>query len=128
MTKMKKNVFMGAVTAVFSVFAGMALYTPVSVIGGCAHPGQVTLRAGQCLLDNGVLGEVLAALAKPDYLKQVGLVALNRAGDLIDCALTAIAAQPSGETSEVRALAAPPEQDNLARRAREVLESRRSAK
>lgn len=122
---MKKNVFMGAVTAVFSVFAGMALYTPVSVIGGCAHPGQVTVRAGQCLLDNGVLGEVLAALAKPDYLKQVGLVALNRAGDLIDCALTAIASQPSGQPSEARALAAPPEQDTLARRAREVLESRR---
>lgn len=124
---MKKNVFMGVITAVFSMLAGMAGYAGVSVVGGCAHPGQVTVRAGQCLLDSGVLAEVLAALAKPDYLKQVGLVALNRVGDLIDCALTAIASQPS-ESPEVRALVTPPEQDTLARRAREVLESRRSAK
>lgn len=126
---MKKKLFVGIITAVCSVLAGMALYAPVSVVGGCAHPGQVTVRAGQCLLDNGVLAEVLVALAKPDYLKQIGLVALNRAGDLIDCALAAIAAQPSetGSGAEAHTLVAQPEPDTLARRAREALAARHAA-
>ena len=113
-------------TTIFSTFLCVAFFTPVSTVGGCAHPGQATLRVGQCLLDDGVLAEVLAALAKPDYLKQVENVGLARAGDLIDCALQAVAAQPPGtgsgsETLPARTLA---QSDTLARRAREALAAR----
>lgn len=121
-------------TAAVSVATGMLVYTPLSAVGGCAHPGQSTVRAGQCLLDNGVLAEVLAALAKPDYLRQVGTVALSRASDLVDCALQAVATQPGGGSGSgsgsampaARVSAAAPESDTLAHRAREALAARRA--
>lgn len=120
-------------TAVLSTSAGMILYTPLSVVGGCAHPGQSTLRVGQCLLDNGVLAEVLAALARPDYLKQVGIVALSRASDLVDCALQAAATQPgdgsgSGSGSAMPTARVTAESDTIAHRARETLATRRASK
>lgn len=115
-------------TAVFSVFAGMFLYAPATMVGGCAHPGQSALRLGQCVLDDGVLAEVLAALGQPDYLDRVGSVALRRAGDLVDCALQALAAPPSvSGPTEVHALEAQPEPDTIARRARETIASRRAS-
>lgn len=120
-----------ALTAVASVFVGMALYSPLSMVGGCTHPGQSALHVGQCLLDDGVLAEVLAALAKPDYLKQVENVGLAHTGDLIDCALQAVATKPAATSSpaaETHTLVAPPEPDTLARRAREALAMRHASK
>lgn len=119
-------------TTFLGVLTGMVMYTPVSMVAGCSHPAQSALRAGQCLLDNGVLSETLAALAQSDYLEQVGLVALKRAGDLVDCALQAIAAQspataPPAGSSAARAIAASPDAGTLASRAREVLAALRSA-
>lgn len=113
-------------TAVFSVFAGMFLYAPATVVGGCAHPRQSALRFGQCVLDDGVLGEVLAVLGRPDYLDQVGAVSLRHAVGLVDCALQALAAPAPGLT-EVHALEAQPEPDTIARRARETIASRRAS-
>jgi len=117
-------------TAALSVLAGMLLWTPMSMVGGCAHPGQSTLRAGQCLLDNGVLAEVLTALGKPDYLRQIENVGLTRAGDLIDCALQAAATQPApaaGSGSVSPSALAAVDADTIAGRAREVLAARRAA-
>lgn len=117
-------------TAIASIFIGMALYSPLSMVGGCTHPGQSALHVGQCLLDDGVLAEVLAALAKPDYLKQVENVGLTHTGDLIDCALQAVATKPAvtKPATETHTLVAPPESDTLARRAREALAMRHASK
>lgn len=125
---MKINAVLFAAMA--SVAAGMALYSSVAAVGGCTHPGQTTLRVGQCLLDDGVLAEVLAALGKPDYLKQVEGVGLTHAGDLVDCALRAVSAQPvatSGSGSDVSALWTLTPNDTLSGRARQALAARRSA-
>lgn len=116
--------------AVFGILAGMLFGPPLSTLGGCAHPGQSTLRAGQCLLDNGVLAEVLTALGKPDYLKQIENVGLTRAGDLIDCALQAAATRPApaaGSGSAGLSALVAIEADTIVNRAREVLASRRAA-
>lgn len=136
---MKINAFILATAALASVPAGIAIYTTGAMVGGCAHPGQSTLRAGQCLLDDGVFSDVLTALSKPDYLSQVAGVALKDAGDLIDCALQAIAGTPSagsgsgsGSATEqiaARSLAAPQlDSDTIAARARVVLATRHSTK
>lgn len=123
-----KNTITKVLSVMISAF--MCLVICALMIGGCTHPRESTARGGQCLLDNGVLSEVLAALAEPDYLKQVGMVALNRAGSLVDCALQAIAAQSSGTeaapSGAQAAVAGQPEGSSLARRAREVLASRRT--
>jgi hypothetical protein len=110
----------------------VAVAATLCLSAACSHPGQTTLGVGQCLLDNGVLAEVLAALGKPDYLHQVELVGLSRAPDLVDCALQAVASKPtqpgSGSGSAQPAVAAESMQvDVLAMRAREVLATRRAA-
>lgn len=114
-------------TAIVSISAGMLLYTPLSMVGGCAHPGQTTLGIGQCLLDDGVLGEVLVALGASDYLQQVENIGLTKSSDLIDCALHAIASQQAGAGSGSASLpkgALPA--STLAQRANEALTTRRS--
>lgn len=137
---MKINAFVLATVALASVPAGIAIYTTGAMVGGCAHPGQSVLHAGQCLLDDGVFSDVLDALKKPDYLSQVAGLAVKDAGDLIDCALQAIAGTPgsgSGSGSSLpaaeqltaRSLSAPqPDTDTLASRARVVLATRHPAK
>jgi hypothetical protein len=112
-----------------SVFAGMALYSPVSMVAGCAHPGQTTLRVGQCILDDGVLSEVLAALQHPDYVSRIVDAGVRHARGLIDCALLALASQPEPEIGSAEAVArvAGPGPDTIARRAREVLATRRAS-
>lgn len=116
-------------TAVLSVPAGMVLYGSVSLAPGCAHPAQSALIAGQCILDDRVLSDVLAALSKPDYLSQIAGVAVRHVAGLVDCALQAVAAQPDAEPGSTAAIAhsASPAGDTLARRAREVLATRQSS-
>ena len=116
--------------ALCSILAGMVLYTPLSALVGCAHPGQAAVHVGQCLLDDGVLSDVLDALSKPDYVKQVENIGLTRTSDLIDCALQAIVAQPTGSGSGSQTIPArtfTTQPDTLSRRASEVLATRRSA-
>jgi hypothetical protein len=107
----------------------VAIAATLCLSAACAHPGQTTLGVGQCLLDNGVLAEVLAALGKPDYLHQVELVGLNHASGLIDCALQAIASQQGGSgpgsgSADLPRIAEPT--STPAQRAREVLAARRA--
>lgn len=101
------------------------------VLGACDHPGQSTIRFGQCVLDDHVLSDVLDALAKPDYLKEVGKVALKDAAELVDCALRAAAAEPKPEPAPVpsvesvaRSAATP---STLAQHARDVIAARKSS-
>jgi hypothetical protein len=113
----------------------VAVAATLCLSAACSHPGQTTLGVGQCMMDNGVLAEVLAALGKPDYLHQVELVGLSRAPDLVDCALQAVASksiQPGGSGSgsaqpAAAATSEPMQVDVLALRAREVLATRRAA-
>lgn len=71
------------------VLACLVVAIPVS----CAHPGQITLQIGQCVLDDGVLGQVFTALGQPDYTQEIANLALRDIPDLVDCALQAIASQ-----------------------------------
>lgn len=117
------------VAAFFAAAIGLGIV--VSSLS-CASPGRSALRFGQCVLDDGVLAEVVAALAQPDYGKKVAEVGLRNAADLVNCALVAVAAQPAGSGSgsaeaSTRTLTAPPPPDTLQRRAREVLEQRHSS-
>lgn len=116
-------------TAVLSVPAGMVLYGSVSLAPGCAHPVQSALIAGQCILDDRVLSDVLVALSKPDYLSQIAGVAVRHVAGLVDCALQAVAAQPDSEPGSAAAIthSAAPAGDTLARRAREALAARQSS-
>jgi hypothetical protein len=111
-------------TAVLSVPAGMVLYGSVSLAPGCAHPAQSALIAGQCILDDRVLSDVLAALSKPDYLNQIAGVAVRHVAGLIDCALQAVAAQPDAGPGTVTITHSAVAGDTLSRRAREVLAAR----
>lgn len=101
----------------------------VACLASCAHPGQSVLRAGQCILDNGVLGDVLGALAQADYVRAIEGLGLRDAAELVDCALQAVAIpQPgAGPSSAAAAARTAPSTDTLAQRAREVLASRRAA-
>ncbi len=112
-----------------SVVAGMVLYTPATMVTGCAHPGQSALSVGQCVLDDGVLSDVLAALQQPDYVSRIVDAGLRHAKGLIDCALLALSSQPAEPKPESTGLAhaVGPGADTVARRAREVLASRRAS-
>lgn len=108
-----------------SAFAGVLSLASMS----CAHPGQSTLQAGQCLLDNGVLLRVIANLGQPGYAQLIA--DLPEVPGLIDCALQAVAAQDSSPVAaQSKGVApAPPAVVNvIARRAREVIETRKAAK
>lgn len=113
------------------VFSGAVLCG--AFVSACSNPKQSTLRFGQCILDNGVLSEVLAALSRPDYGDQVKAVGLTRAPDLVNCALQAVASQPTsddpkpepGNAGVASLMSAQPEYV-LPARAREVLESRKA--
>jgi hypothetical protein len=120
-----------------SVFVTICLLLGAA-ISGCSHPGQATLVAGQCILDNGVLGEVLTALATKNYVQAISDLALKDAPTLVDCALLAIASQNgtgsgSGSGSGSSSVAQPKivpgvSQSLLSQRAREVLATRRAVK
>jgi len=103
-----------------------AVGVALCVVVGCAHPVQTTLGVGQCVLDNGVLADVVHALGQDDYVHAVEAVALKDAAELVDCALLAVASpQPGTGSAAVAARTAPA--DTLAQRAREVLAARRAA-
>jgi len=112
------------IAAVVGIGTGMVFYTPAATLGGCSHPAQSVLHFGQCVLDDGVLSDVLAALAQPNFLSQIASLALKDTGDLVSCALQAVAAQPapvpsSGSGSAAQLVRGTP--DVLATRAREAL-------
>ncbi len=116
------------------VLSGFTLGVGTAFVA-CSHPGRSALQFGQCVLDDGVLGEVLAALKQQNYLKQLEELGLRRASDLIDCALQAVASKSddqgsgSGSGSDLPAVAArsSAQPDTLAARARDALEHRKSS-
>ena len=115
-----------------SGFARVGAMATVAVIGllvaaaSCARVGQVTLRAGQCILDSGVLGDVATALSQPDYVKRIEDIALRAAPDLLDCALQAVASSEPSPAAETRMRQTMVPVDTLSQRAREVIAARKS--
>lgn len=112
----------------------------VTLIVACAHSGQIVLKTGQCVLDDGIFNDVLKALAQQNYVATVEALVLKDGPEFVDCALQAIttptpqlgagsrsgfASQSSGSGSV--ALAAMPEGSTLAGRAREVIAARRAS-
>lgn len=115
-----------------SLLGTMAILSMLAVVlvVSCARSGQVTLKFGQCVLDNHVLGDVAAALQQPDYAQAVERVALADAAELVDCALQALAtpsptAGSGSDSAEVAVRSASAPSSSIAQRAREVLERRR---
>src|SRR5882724_6461190 len=118
-------------------FARLGTLVVVGVLGlglsfACVRAGQVALKTGQCVLDNGVLGDVLVALEQPNYLQAVEALAVTDASELINCALQAVMSQPgagsgSGSGSEELPRVLAPAATTLPQRAREVLSARRAA-
>lgn len=66
-----------------------------AAMSACMRAKQVTLRAGQCVLDSGVLGDVIAALDHPDYVQRITDIGIHALPELIDCALQAVASSDS---------------------------------
>lgn len=98
----------------------------VAIPAACTHAGQVTLKFGQCVLDDGILGRVFAALGQDDYAQAVAGIALQEAPSLVECALRAIASQSDAGAGSGSARLA---QDTPIQvlRAREILASRARA-
>lgn len=104
-------------------FAKLGALLFVSMFGlialfACAHPGQVVLRTGQCVLDGKVMSTVISNLEKPAYAQLIADLAI--APDLVNCALQAVASQEvPGQGSGSGLPKGTP--NLLAARAREVL-------
>lgn len=104
----------------------------VTLIVACAHPGQVVLKTGQCVLDDGIFNDVLKALAQQNYVAAVEALALKDGPELVDCALQAAATPAptpnagsgSGSAELPKGALAP---NVIVQRAREVLATRRAA-
>lgn len=103
-----------------------------TIFVACAHPGQVVLKTGQCVLDDGIFNDVLKALAQQNYIVAVEALALKDGPELVDCALQAAATpapQPSAGSgsgsAELPKGALVP--SVIVQRAREVLATRRAA-
>lgn len=97
-----------------------------AVTAACAHPGQTTLRVGQCVLDSGVLDAVLADLEQANYAQLVADLEARAADPgTIACALQAIATQ-GGSAAAPRAAATRDGAPDVAARARELLAARRA--
>ncbi len=98
------------------------------LVSSCSHPGQSTLRFGQCILEEGVLSEVLGALQQDDYRDRVKQIGLSHAGGILECALVAIASQPSsGDVASIPRVQEGPPSTQTAR-ARELLNELRAKK
>lgn len=103
----------------------------ITFIVACAHPGQVVLKTGQCVLDDGIFNDVLNALAQQNYVAAVETLALKDGSEFIDCALQAAATpapQPSagsgsGFAELPKGVLTP---SVIVQRAREVLAARRA--
>lgn len=112
------------------LFLGATVGLPVA----CMRATQVTLRAGQCVLDSGVLGDVIAALDQPDYVQRIEDIGIHALPELIDCALQAVASsdgssQGSGSAaSNMLPLVAEAPAKVRVDRAREVMTLRRTSR
>jgi hypothetical protein len=82
---------------------------------GCTK-GQI-INAGQCVLDSGVLADVLAALASNDYANLITQLETKDGAALIACALEAAASGPAAASDAGSA-------SPVAARARELLAKR----
>lgn len=95
----------------------VVLLLPVSIalaavdVASCKSAGQVALKAGECVLDSGVLATVLADLASDNFANLI-----SPSDPLVACALTAIA---SGNATPPNDAGAAP--DIRAARARQLL-------
>ncbi len=105
----------------------VGLMVSLAVTAACVHGGQVALQAGQCVLDSGVLGTVLADLEQPNYAQLVSDLTTRVAPDLVNCALQAVASQ-SGQGSGSGGLPKGTPDSVVVQRAREVLESRKASR
>lgn len=103
-----------------------------TIFVACAHPGQVVLKTGQCVLDDGIFNDVLKALTQQNYVAAVEALALKDGPELVDCALQAAATSAptpsvgsgSGSAELPKGALAP---NVIVQRAREVLSTRRAA-
>lgn len=86
------------------------------IVAGCTHAGQIILKAGQCVLDSGVLGSVMTDLASASYVTLIADLATKVGPTVVTCALSAIAAENSGSGSATPAIA-----DDVHSRARYLL-------
>lgn len=108
-------------TVVLSVFAAAILCG--GIVSACANPKHSAVRFGQCVLEEGVLGEVLGALEDPNYLRLIKEIAVKHTVGLVECALVAVASQPAPQPADVAAgVSARTSPDIRTARAREALE------
>lgn len=97
----------------------------------CSHPLQTTLKAGQCVLDSGVLDTVLGDLEQANYKQLVSDLDSHVAPQVVDCALIAAASQKpaagSGSAAAAPRTGAFTASVDVASRARELLAARHAS-